>query len=133
MAINTAIPVSFEAYFPHGALAFGDIERGMKWTDGAGPVEDFDKLTGLPIHVIRVMDADPAVRKGQAEVTVKLASPVEPVLPPELPGTPFHPVVFEGLTVTPYVKEGQGRPRVAFSLRATAMHAPTQPKPRGGE
>lgn len=133
MAIRVGIPVSFETYFPHGVLSFADVERGMKWTDGGGSVEDFDKVSGLPIWLVRVIDADPDVRKGQAEVTVKVTSAVEPTLPPEVPGFPFRPVVFEGLTVTPYVKEGQGRPRVAFSLRATSVHAPVQQRPRGGE
>ena len=63
----------------------------------------------------------PRRKKGQGEVTVKIASISEPALPPEMNGLPFRPAVFEGLTVTPYVKEGQGRPRVAYSLRAREM------------
>jgi hypothetical protein len=31
--------------------------------------------------------------------------------------------VLEGLTVTPYIKEGP-RPRIAYSLRCTALFAP---------
>ncbi len=83
------------------------------------------------IWQVRVIDADPDAKKGQGEVTVKLASISEPQLPPEMNGLPFRPAVFEGLTVTPYVKEGQGRPRVAYSLRAREMKP--APKPRGAE
>jgi len=104
MAIQSAIPVNFDAFFPRGAFVVGGV---------------------------RVIDADPDARKGQGEVTVKIASISEPQLPPEMNGLPFRPAVFEGLTVTPYVKEGQGRPRVAYSLRAREMKP--APKPRGSE
>ncbi|WIB26620.1 hypothetical protein [Curtobacterium sp. MCSS17_015] len=80
---------------------------------------------------VRVIDADPDARKGQNEVTVKIISISEPVAPPEIQGLPFRPVVFDGLSVTPYVKENGGRPRVAYSLRAREMKAAA--KPRGGE
>lgn len=70
-------------------------------------------------------------KKGQGEVTVKVISATEPVAPPEIAGLPFRPIVFDGLTVTPYVKEGAGRPRVAFSLRATGLKA--APEKRRGE
>jgi hypothetical protein len=55
----------------------------------------------------------------------------QPMVPPALDGLPFRPVEFDGLTVTPYVSEGQGRPRVAYSLRARAMRAPAgRPAPK---
>ena len=57
-----------------------------------------------------MIDADPGAKKGQREVIVKIASVSEPQLPPELNGLPFRPVMFDGLTVTPNVKEGQGVP-----------------------
>ena len=88
-------------------------------------------MSGHPLWPVRVIDADPDAKKGQGEVAVKIASISEPALPPEMSGLPFRPTIFEGLTVTPYVKEGQGRPRVAFSLRAREMKA--APKARGGE
>lgn len=90
-----------------------------------------DKVSGHPLWQVRVIDADPDAKKGQGEVTVKFASISEPALQPEMNGLPFRPAIFEGLTVTPYVKEGQGRPRVAFSLRACEMKP--APKARGGE
>lgn len=46
-----------------------------------------------------------------------------PVPPESVAQVPVRPVVLEGLTVTPYIKEGQ-RPRIAYSLRCTALVAP---------
>lgn len=132
MALQTAIPVSFEAYFPRGAFMVGEVEPVVKWSDdGDRQGQDLDKITGHPLWQVRVIDADPDARKGQNEVTVKIASIAEPSAPPEAQGLPFRPVLFEGLSVTPYVKEGQGRPRVAFSLRAREMKP--APKQRSGE
>jgi hypothetical protein len=72
------------------------------------------------------MDGDPTARTS--EVKVKIAADVQPVPPSALPGTPFRPVEFDGLTVTPYVDSqrcnGRGdrcRARNASSLRAKAM------------
>ena len=45
---------------------------------------------------VQVMDPDPLSRKGQAEVSVKLAADVQPVPPDALAGTPFRPVVSRG-------------------------------------
>ncbi|GEB95944.1 plasmid replication, integration and excision activator [Microbacterium lacticum] len=131
MALQSGIPVSFEAYFPVGAFAIGEVTPVIKWEDGQPHGRDLDKNTGHPLWQVRVIDADPDARKGQNEITVKLASVLEPQLPPEANGLPFRPVVFDGLFVTPYIQETGGRPRVAFSLRAREMKAPS--KPRGGE
>ena len=75
-----------------------------------------------------MIDADPEARKGQNEVTVKIASIAEPAAPPEANGLPFRPVFFDGLSVTPYVKENGGRPRVAFCLRAREMKPAGKPR-----
>ena len=76
-------------------------------------------------------DADPNARGAAKAVKVVLLDERQPVPPPALDGLPFRPVEFDGLTVTPYVSEGTGRPRVAYSIRARAMRAPgakTPPK-----
>jgi hypothetical protein len=42
-----------------------------------------------------------------------------------MPGAPFRPVEFDGLTATPYVATtSTGRSRLAWSFRATGMRAP---------
>lgn len=132
MAIQSGIPVSFDAYFPRGAFMLGEVEEVVKWSDdGQRQGQDLDKVSGKPIWQVRVIDADPEARKGQNEITVKIVSVTRPIEPPEMSGMPFRPVVFEGMTVIPYVKEGSGRPRVAFSIRAADMKPAG--KPRGGE
>ncbi|KQQ68467.1 hypothetical protein [Microbacterium sp. Leaf320] len=129
MALQSGIPVSFEAYFPRGAFMVGEVEPVAKWSDdGERQGQDLDKNTGHPLWQVRVIDADPEARKGQNEVTVKIASIAEPAAPPEANGLPFRPVFFDGLSVTPYVKESGGRPRVAFSLRAREMKPAGKPR-----
>ena len=42
-----------------------------------------------------------------------------------MPGSGLHAVEFTGVTITPYVTEprGNGRARLAYSIRATGVHA----------
>lgn len=92
MAIQSAIPVSFEAFFPRGAFVVGEVEPIVKWSDdGQRQGQDLDKNSGYPLWQVRVIDADPDAKKGQGEVTIKIASISEPQLPPELNGLPFRP------------------------------------------
>jgi hypothetical protein len=135
MTVRTPIPMSFEHVFPHGAFALDvsaidDFDLPADSPDR----QQRDKHSGLRLWAVRVMDPDPDARKGQAEVTVKIAAEVQPVPPEALPGLPFRPVEFDGMTVTPYLDERRARPRVAYSLRATAMHAPkTGVKPQAAK
>jgi len=79
MALQSGIPVSFEAYFPRGAFMVGEIEAVVKWSDdGQRQGQDLDKNSGHPLWQVRVIDADLEARKGQNEVTVKIASIAEP-------------------------------------------------------
>jgi hypothetical protein len=56
------------------------------------------------------------------------------VLPDAPPGSPFVPVEFEGLQATPYVDasrcqvdgKGKCRARLAYSLKATGVRAPSR-------
>jgi hypothetical protein len=58
---------------------------------------------------------------------VKVTADTEPDVPPVVAGTPVRPVVLDGLTVTPYLKDvGNGRQKIAYSLRAAGMAAPRQ-------
>lgn len=132
MAIQTSIPVNFEAYFPRGAFMVGEVEPVVKWSDdGQRQGQDLDKNTGRPLWQVRVIDADPDARRGRNEVTVKFASIAEPTAPPEVNGLLYRPIFFEGLSVIPSLQEIGGRPRVAYSLRAAEMKP--APKSRGGE
>jgi hypothetical protein len=67
------------------------------------------------------MDFDPEARERTFKV--KIAAAVQPVPPEAISGAPVCPVVLEGLTVTPYSKDGS-RPKIGYSLRATGLAAP---------
>ena len=45
---------------------------------------------------------------------------MQPVPPEPVAGAPVRPVVLEGLTVTPWIKEGNFA-KIAYSLRAMGM------------
>lgn len=131
MAISTAIPIDFAHYFKHGAAIKSEkFEPVAEWQDGKNVGQQYDKTTNKPLWSVQVIDLDPEARKGQSEVTVKIASATEPPVPPTAGGLPFRPAIFEGMTITPYVNQNGGAPRVAYSLRATDVK-PAQQKPRG--
>ena len=130
MAIQGPIPVDFSVAFPHGVYAAGAFEpvRDFDASKGGLFVQAKDKASGLPLWLIEVIDADPQARDKTAPV--KIAAPVQPVLPPPLAGSPFTPVEFTGLTVAPYVNQaraagvlaariGRGGPRQNRSGAAT--------------
>jgi hypothetical protein len=131
---NAGIPVAFDFVLPAGAYAESvepvrDFDASKPGTAG---VQARDKLTGHPLWTVNVYDPDPQARTKA--IKVKIASPVQPVLPEAVGGMPFRPVEFDGMTITPYVAEGAGRPRVAYSIRARAMRAPApggRPAPKG--
>lgn len=127
MAIQGAIPLGQDLVFPHGAFVVGEVEAVQDFDRkqaGEVDIQSRDKNTGERLWAVRVLDADPESRRGQAEVVVKIAGEHQPVPPDEIPGLPFRPVVFEGLTATPWVDTNRARPRLAWSLRAARMSAP---------
>ena len=131
--LELPVPVNFAQVFAAGAFVTGDVEPVRDFdAKGTAPVQKRDKNTNLPMWQVSVHDADPNARGAAKAVKVVLLDERQPVPPPALEGLPFRPVEFEGLTVTPYVSEGTGRPRVAYSIRARVMRAPTgRPAPKG--
>ena len=121
MSVQGPIPVEFGTVFPAGAYAAGafDPVRNFDASTGEKFVQSHDKATGAPLWVIEVIDPDPAARTRA--VKVKVAAPVQPVVPSGPPGSPFVPVEFTGMTVTPYVNQAG---RLAYSLKATGIRAP---------
>ena len=130
---SVRVPMPFEYVFPKGVLCLG-VEPVKDW-DAKGGDDQARDDHGVRIWGVRVMDLDEdAGRFGRrTDVVVKIAATVQPVPPaPALPGYP-PAVVFDGLTVTPYV-DVQGctgknsphrcRARQGWSLRATGMRAP---------
>ena len=125
MAINGRFRVSMGDVFPAGAFVVGEVEA-VRDFDKSTPerfVQAKDKESGELVWSVPVLDADESAPKGAKTVVVKISAPVQPVPPEAVAGLPFRPVEFDGLTVTPYVDDK--RNRVAYSLCARAMHAPT--------
>ena len=117
----------FEEVFPHGLGVVGAVAPMADFDASTreNRVQARDKDTGLPVWVVDVIDFDPDARERTFKV--KITADIEPVVPPVVAGTPVRPVVLEGLTVTPYLKEvGNGRQKIAYSLRAAGMAAPRQ-------
>jgi hypothetical protein len=119
--------------FPSGAYAAGGFEmvRDFDKSKGDLVIQQADKI-GLPLWVIEVINADPEARQRTAKV--KVAAQYQPVLPDAPAGSPFVPVEFEGLQVTPYVDTarchakdtGKCGARMAYSLKATGVRAPSR-------
>jgi len=119
---NAGIPVSFDFVLPAGAYAESvepvrDFDASKPGTAG---FQARDKLTGHPLWTVNVYDPDPQARTKALKV--KIAAPVQPVLPEAVGGMPFRPVEFDGMTVTPYVND---KGRLAYSYRATAIRGVT--------
>jgi hypothetical protein len=133
MSVSQRMRVPFGDVFPAGAYMVGEVEpvedyEMIKAAKAAGrepgDVQLRDKVTEKRVWSVRVIDADPLARRGKSEVVVKISADQQPVPPAASPGSPFRPVEFLELTVTPYVDENSGRPRQAFSFRALGMKAP---------
>jgi hypothetical protein len=127
MAIKGAIRMNHGDVFPHGCYVVGEVQamRDFDRSTRDQAVQAVDRDTGLLVWTVDVVDADPEAR--ERTVRVKVLAPVQPVPPEMAEGVPFRPVEFEGLTATPYVATtASGRSRLAWSLRASAMRAPTR-------
>ncbi|GHH72500.1 hypothetical protein GCM10017673_27510 [Streptosporangium violaceochromogenes] len=123
MALQGPIPVTFDQVFPHGCYVVGQVEpvKDFDASTGGRFVQSRDKTTGDPVWQVAVMDADPTVKAAGKTVAVKILTHVQPVPPPPLPDSPFTPVEFDHVTVTPYVN---GAGRLAYSIKVRAMRAP---------
>ena len=123
MAIQGALKVDCAQVFPYGLGIVGsvapmdDFDRSTK----DNRVQARDKETGLPVWTVEVLDFDQDAR--EKTFRVKIAAAVQPVPPESVGGVPVRPVVLEGLTVTPYIKDGS-RPKIGYSLRCTGLGAP---------
>jgi hypothetical protein len=114
-----------EDAFAYGTFMLGEVEpmRDFDRSTRDQAVQAVDRDTGELVWTVDVVDADPEAR--ERTVRVKITAPVQPVPPETLPGVPFRPVEFEGLTATPYVTTtASGRGKLAWSFRATGMRAP---------
>ncbi|SEF14749.1 hypothetical protein [Jiangella alba] len=127
MALQGRIPVTHDMVFPHGAMVRGEVTQVDDFDQSTkdNRVQEIDKVTKLRVWQVRVDDLDGEARKGQETITVKILADVCPSLPdPISDKIPYRPVEFTGMTVTPYVDDSRGRPRIAYSFRATGVQAP---------
>jgi hypothetical protein len=134
VALQGPIPIDFGLVFPAGVYAAGGFEavRDFDASTNGRFVQSKDKMSGLPLWQVEVIDADQDARTRT--VKVKVAAQVQPVLPNGPAGVPFVPVEFTGLTVTPYVNQAG---RLAYSLKASGVRSPGgrpagRPGPDGG-
>ncbi|WP_216205479.1 hypothetical protein [Amycolatopsis aidingensis] len=109
--------VPFDDVFPEGAFVLG-VEQAFDWDKNGNRTPAKDSVSGKLVWNVQV--TDPSAKGKNTGVVVKIAAEVQPVPPETIPGLPFRPVVFEGLTATAYEQNG----RVQFSLRAKEMRAP---------
>jgi hypothetical protein len=125
MAVQGPFKVDFGDLFPYGLGVVGAVAPLVDFDASTKDrkIQARDKDTGLPVWTVDVMDFDPDARDRTFKV--KFATPVQPVPPEALEGVPVRPVVLDGVTVTPYIKEVSASiSKIAYSLRATGMHAP---------
>lgn len=119
--------VSFDEMFPAGAYAVTEVEKVRDFDRSTRDklVQEVDKITGVSVWQVQVLDADPNARKQEKTVTVKLLAEHQPVLP-ETPndGPLVIPVEFDDPTVTPYVEDRSKR--LTYSLRASGVRAPSR-------
>lgn len=128
------LAVSHETAFPFGVFATGPAVRVESFNDGKRTgSQEIDPVNNLPVWQVPVMDGDPELPANAKAFAIKIAAYDCPVIPPSsVPGMPFIPVVFEGLTVTPYVNNNR---RLAYSYRATGLgpgEFPQAPAPQKG-
>lgn len=126
MAIARRFKISHHEVFPHGAYIVSPVTAVLDFEQSTRDVkvQQTDKETGEPLWSMDVLDADPEAPKKSKTVSIKFLSQVQPVPPANDSASPFTPVEFEGLTALAYIDDNGNRPRIAWSFRANAMHAP---------
>jgi hypothetical protein len=70
MALQGAIRVEFGVVFPDGAYAAGKFEmvRDFDRSGGDRVVQQMDKVSGLPLWVVEVINADEAARQRMVKI-----------------------------------------------------------------
>lgn len=128
MAIARRFKIGHDEVFPFGAYLVAEVGPVFDFEKSSkdAKVQQVDKDNGLPLWSVEVLDADPEAGKKSKTVTVKIAARVQPVPPEGLPGLPFRPVVFQGLSALPYIDDAGKFARIVWSFKAEAMTAPSK-------
>ena len=126
MAIARRFKIGHDEVFPFGAYLVAEVGPVFDFEKSSkdAKVQQVDKDNGLLLWSVEVLDADPEAGKKSKTVTVKIAARVQPVPPEALPGLPFRPVVFQGLSALPYIDDGGKFSRIVWSFKAESMTAP---------
>jgi len=129
MSIPKWLQLSHEQVFSCGAFVVSEVMPMIDFDKSSGEnrVQATDRETGVPMWQVEVLDGDPVAPKRSRTVTVKFAAQTAPTTPPNASGTPFTPVVLEGLTALPYIERSGDFSRIAWSFRASGMKAPGKP------
>jgi hypothetical protein len=131
MPVPKWLKVSHQQVFPHRAFLVSDVTAVIDYERSTkdNKVQATDRESGQPLWQVEVLDGDPAASKRARTLTVKFASTAQPVCPPNASGMPFTPVVFEELSVLPYIDRSGESGRIAWSFRASGMTADTGKAP----
>jgi len=129
MAIARRFKISHDEVFPFGAYLVGEVGPVFDFEKSSkdNKVQQVDKDPGLLLWSVEVLDADPEAGRKSKTVTVKIAAKVQPVPPEALPGLPFRPVAFQGLSALPYIDDAGKFSRIVWSFKAEAMTGPVKP------
>lgn len=129
MSIPKWLQIGHDQVFSLGAFLVSEVTPMIDFDKSSGEnrVQARDRDTGLPMWQVEALDGDPAAPKRSRTVTVKFAAPTQPAAPTNSSGTPFTPVVFEGLMALPYIERSGDFSRIAWSFRAAGMTAPGKP------
>ncbi|MCV7377649.1 plasmid replication, integration and excision activator [Mycobacterium alsense] len=127
MSVPKWLKVPHQQVFPHRAFLVSDVTAVIDYERSTkdNKVQATDRESGQPLWQVEVLDGDPAASKRARTVTVKFVTPKQPVCPTNESGMPFTPVVFEELSVLPYVDRSGESGRIAWSFRAASMTADT--------
>lgn len=127
MSVPKWLRVSHQQVFPHRAFVVSDVTAVIDYERSTkdNKVQAADRESGHPLWQVEVLDGDPAASKRARTITVKFANPTQPESPPNSSGMPFTPVIFEGLSILPYVDRSSEAGRIAWSFRASGMTADT--------
>ena len=135
MAIQRRLTVTFDEVFPHGVWLVSAVEpcRDFKRSSRDVVVQEVVRdEAGQPVLVdgehqaiwqVEVLDGDEAITGEAKKFKVKIVSVRQPVPPAAVAGTPFRPVVLEGLSMQAWVNTDRCRVEANKPHRCGARQA----------
>ena len=92
MSVPKWLKVSHQQVFPHRAFLVSDVTAVIDYERSTkdNKVQATDRESGQPLWQVEVLDGDPAASKRARTLTVKFATPAQPVCPPNAAECPSH-------------------------------------------